>query len=237
MPSSAVPHLASRVPLLAPCFKPLARALAQPALSTLGPTRDTPLTLSPQPPALTPRRPSHTHPMAQGPPMAQGLAARGLVVAPAWRLGGDRGGAWVGPGRLSGVCMPMPMPMPMCRVCACACRERLPPSASGVAAAPAQRSDARRRRERPEDGRAGELAGHSTLCLSRCSLPQSGLQPAAEPGAEPGAGRVRGRWAGAPAGSRRSRSLPRSTRCAVALPCRQLRPRRPTQAPAMRAAG
>ena len=209
-------------------------------LSTLSapsaPHATRPSTLSPQPPALTPRRPSHTQPTC-GPPMAQGLAARGLVVAPGWRLGGDRGGAWVGPGRLSGVCMPMPMPMPMCRVCTCACSERLPPSASGVAAALAQRADAGRHRERPEDGRAGELAGHSTLCVSRCSLPQSGLQPAAEPGAEPGAGRVRGHSAGAPAGTRRSRSLPRSTRCAVALPCRQLRPKRPTQAPAMRAAG
>ena len=232
MPSSAVPHLASRVPLHL-ASSPWHGRWLSPLSAPSAPHATRPSTLSPQPPALTPRRPSHTQPMAQG------LAARGLVVAPGWRLGGDRGGAWVGPGRLSGVCMPMPMPMPMpmCRVCACACRERLPSSASGVAAAPAQRSDARRRRERPEDGRAGELAGHSTLCLSRCSLPQSGLQPAAEPGAEPGAGRVRGRWAGAPAGSRRSRSLPRSTRCAVALPCRQLRPRRPTQAPAMRAAG
>ena len=230
MPSSAVPHLASRVPL--------ARAPAQHPLSTLGPTRDTPFNPLPAT-ARAHAEAAITHAAYMRPAHGPGPCCpgprRGTGVAPGW----DRGGAWVAPGRLSGMCMPMPMPMPMpmCRVCTCACSERLPPSASGVAAALAQRADAGRHRERPEDGRAGELAGHSTLCVSRCSLPQSGLQPAAEPGAEPGAGRVRGHSAGAPAGTRRSRSLPRSTRCAVALPCRQLRPKRPTQAPAMRAAG
>ena len=211
MPSSAVPHLASRVPHP----RPHTRHALQPSPRNRPRSRRG----GHHTPSLWPRACHGPGPCCPGP-------RRGTGVAPGWGLGDSAACA-----------CPCPCPCAVCRVCACACRERLPSSASGVAAAPAKRSDARRRRERPEDGRAGELAGHSTLCLSRCSLPQSGLQPAAEPGAEPGAGRVRRRWAGAPAGSRRSRSLPRSACCAVALPCRQLRPRRPTQAPAMRAAG
>lgn len=187
MPSSAVPQRASRVwaragaqhprpntrqPLQPRCFNPLPATLS--------------LQSSPRNRPRSRRDGHHTRSLHAARPWPRAL----LPGASSWH----RGGAWAGPGRLSGVCMcmPMPMPTPMCRVCTCACSERIPPSASGVAAALAQRADARRHRARAADGRAGALAGHSTLCLSRCSLPQGGLQPAAEPGAEPGAGRVRG---------------------------------------------
>jgi hypothetical protein len=208
MPSSAVPHLASRVPLArarAPSQhpRPRTRQALQPSPSNRPRSR---------------RDGHHTRSLHAARPWPRAL----LPGASSWGLGGawvGRGGAWVAPGRLSGVCicmcmpMPMPMPVPMCRVCTCARGERIPPSVPGVAAALAQRADARRHRERAADGRAGELAGHSTLCV----------QPAAErSAASRRAGSKGGSWSGESALGRGARGHPPQPQPAPqhALPCR-----------------